>query len=44
MPAKPSVGPRNMHTRAEAMGGTLDLHSAPGEGTTVRLAVRMEVT
>jgi signal transduction histidine kinase len=31
----------NMQRRAEAMGGVLDLQSAPGEGTTVRLALKL---
>ena len=30
-------GTRNLHERAEAMGGTLEIASQPGEGTTVRL-------
>ena len=30
----------NMRRRAMAIGGTLELQSAPGKGTTVRLAVR----
>jgi signal transduction histidine kinase len=31
----------NMRRRAEAIGGVLDLQSAPGKGTRVRLAVRL---
>jgi signal transduction histidine kinase len=31
----------NMHRRAEAIGGTLELQSTPGKGTTVRLAVHL---
>jgi signal transduction histidine kinase/ligand-binding sensor domain-containing protein len=31
----------NMSHRAEAMGGTLAVQSAPGKGTTVRLAVKL---
>ena len=42
-PASPAEGRRNglgnMHRRAEAIGGKLELQSAPGTGTTVRLVV-----
>jgi ligand-binding sensor domain-containing protein/signal transduction histidine kinase len=43
-PGVPKAGNRrqglgNMHRRAEAMGGTLTLHSQPGKGTTVTLTV-----
>ena len=31
----------NMRRRAETIGGTLELHSTPGKGTTVRLAVNL---
>lgn len=31
----------NMHRRAEAIGGTLELQSTPGKGTTVRLVVNL---
>jgi signal transduction histidine kinase len=33
----------NMRQRAEAMGGSLDVQSRPGGGTTVRLSVRLIV-
>jgi signal transduction histidine kinase len=33
-------GLRTMRERAEAMGGQLTLHSAPGQGTRIRVAVR----
>lgn len=32
-------GPRNLDERAEWMGGSLDVASVPGEGTTVRLRI-----
>jgi signal transduction histidine kinase len=35
----PGVGLVSMRERAEALGGTLELESAPGEGTRVRLRV-----
>lgn len=40
-PDRPSVGRGvdNMHERVEVLGGTLDIESAPGEGTTVRAHV-----
>ena len=40
-PAKPGKrhGLGNMRRRAEEMGGTLELSSAPGKGTTIRLKV-----
>jgi signal transduction histidine kinase len=31
----------NMHRRAETIGGTLELQSTPGKGTTVRLVVNL---
>jgi signal transduction histidine kinase len=31
----------NMHRRAETIGGTLELQSTPGKGTTVRLVVHL---
>ena len=44
-PLKPHAGKRhglgNMQRRAEAMGATLNLQSAPGNGTTVRLVVSL---
>jgi signal transduction histidine kinase len=44
-PPSPQAGKRhglgNMHRRAEAMGATLSVQSAPGNGTTVRLVVTL---
>jgi signal transduction histidine kinase len=37
-PPEAGEGLGNMRQRAEAMGGTLDLLSTPGEGTTLRVA------
>jgi signal transduction histidine kinase len=37
-------GLKNMRKRAEAIGGQLDLHSSPAEGTTVRFSVALPVT
>jgi len=45
-PASPAESRRNglgnMHRRAEAIGGRLELQSAPGTGTTVRLVVNLK--
>jgi signal transduction histidine kinase len=38
-PARGGRGLRNLHSRAEAMGGRLDIESRSGHGTTVRLRV-----
>jgi len=45
-PSMPSTEGRrhglgNMHRRAETIGGTLELQSTPGKGTTVRLTVNL---
>ena len=37
--AGPGMGLANMHYRAERLGGRLDIHSAPGEGTVIRCRI-----
>jgi signal transduction histidine kinase len=39
MPRTGGMGLENMQARAEALGGTLTIRSAPGQGTTVRVTV-----
>jgi signal transduction histidine kinase len=39
MPRAGGMGLENMQARTEALGGTLTIHSAPGQGTTVRVTV-----
>lgn len=38
--ARRGIGLRNMHERAEAVGGTLDIMSAPGAGTRIAVTVK----
>lgn len=38
--AQGGIGLRNMHERAEAVGGTLDVISSPGSGTRIVVAVK----
>jgi signal transduction histidine kinase len=35
----PGQGLRNLRERAEGLGGRAEIHSAPGEGTRVRVTI-----
>jgi signal transduction histidine kinase len=41
--ARAGVGSRSMRERAEEQGGRLEIHSAPGSGTTVAAVLPLEV-
>jgi signal transduction histidine kinase len=41
--ARGSYGLSNLNDRAKLIGGTTEIHSTPGEGTTIRVFVPLEV-
>ena len=41
--ARAGVGSRSMRERAEEQGGRLEIHSAPGAGTSVEAVLPLEV-